>query len=107
MLRIGIPDAQAEPILNQAVLAAGVDDDLGANVAQLSVGLPDRDADRAVALEEHVHDADAFVHGDAVLAGVLEHHLVELAAHDLPRLRALVRLVVPEVERRRLLAAAR
>ena len=35
---------------------------------------------------------------------VVEHHLVELAANDLPGLRALVRLVVPEVERRRLLA---
>jgi hypothetical protein len=41
---------------------------------------------------------------DAVLAGVLEHHLIELAAHDLPGLRALVRLVVVEVERRRFLA---
>ena len=49
--------------------------------------------------------ADAFVRRDAVLARVLEQHLVELAAHDLPGLRALVRLVVPEVERRRLLAA--
>jgi hypothetical protein len=35
---------------------------------------------------------------------ILEHQLVELAAHHLPRLRALVRLVVPEVKGRRLLA---
>ena len=47
----------------------------------------------------------AFVRVHAVLARVVEHHLVELAADDLPGLRALVRLVVPEVERRRQLAA--
>ena len=41
----------------------------------------------------------------AALDRFIEHHLVELAAHHLPRLRALVRLVVPEVERRRELAA--
>src|SRR5262249_43256119 len=35
---------------------------------------------------------------------VLEQHLIEFAAHDLPRLRARVRLVVPEVERRGLLS---
>ena len=64
-----------------------------------------RDADRALALEEHLQHAHALVHLDAVLARVVEHHLVELAAHDLPGLRALVRLVVPEVERRRQLAA--
>src|SRR5262249_33166416 len=38
-------------------------------------------------------------------AGVLEEHLIELAPHDLPGLRALVRLVVPEVERGRQLSA--
>jgi hypothetical protein len=48
---------------------------------------------------------DALVCVDAVLARVVQHHPVELAADDLPRLRALVRLVVPEVERRREFAA--
>ena len=64
----------------------------------------DLHADRAIALEQHVEHAHALVHVDAVLARVVEHHLVELAADDLPGLRALVRLVVPEVERRRQLA---
>jgi hypothetical protein len=41
---------------------------------------------------------------DAVLARVVEHPLGELAPHHLPGLRALVRLVVPEIERRRLVA---
>ena len=41
---------------------------------------------------------------DAVLPCVVQHHLIEFASHDLPRLRALVRLVVPEIERRRELA---
>src|SRR5262245_38667690 len=36
-----------------------------------------------------------------MFSSVLEHHLVELAPDDLPGLRALVRLVVPEVEGRR------
>jgi len=39
-----------------------------------------------------------------MLAGVVEHHVIEFAAHDLPGLRAFVRLVVPEIERRRQLA---
>ena len=55
-----------------------------------------RDADGPVAFEQHFQHADAFVDLDAVLAGVVEHHLVELAPHDLPGLRALVRLVVDE-----------
>jgi hypothetical protein len=60
----------------------------------------------AAVLHQHVEHAHALVRVDAVLARVLEHHLVELAAHDLPGLRALVRLVVPEVEGRRQLAVA-
>ena len=56
-------------------------------------------ADGPVAVEQHLQHADPFVHLDAVLAGVVEHHLVELAAQHLPGLRALVRLVVAEVER--------
>ena len=90
--------------MHQPVLAAGIDDDLRAHLAERAVLVLDRDADGAVALEEHVEHAHAFVDVDAVLAGVVEHHLVELAAHHLPGLRALVRLVVPEVERRRQLA---
>jgi hypothetical protein len=61
----------------------------------------DAHAGCAVAFEEHVHDMHAVERLDAVLARVVEQHLVELAAHDLPRLRTLVRLVVPEIERRR------
>ena len=40
----------------------------------------------------------------AVLPGILQHHLVEFAAHHLPGLRALVGLVVPEIEGCRLLS---
>ena len=58
----------------------------------------------AAAFQQHVEHAHALVRLDAVLARVVEHHLVELAAHHLPGLRALVRLVVPEVEGRRQLA---
>ena len=52
-------------------------------------------------LEDDVEHADAFVRNHAVLARVFEHHLVELAARHLPRLRALVWLVVVKVERLR------
>ena len=58
----------------------------------------DLHADGSLALHRYVVHAHAFVDVDAVLAGVVQHHLVELAAHDLPRLRTLVRLVVPEIE---------
>src|SRR3989449_1277513 len=108
-----IPDTQAETILNQPGLPAGVDDDLGADVTAPAAVLLNRDTDRTagaersrrVVLEDDINDADAFVDRDAMLARVVEHHFVELAAHHLPGLRTLVRLVVPEVERRRQLAA--
>src|SRR5690606_33469439 len=87
-----VPHPQAEPVHQQAVLAAGVDDDLRAHLAR-GVALPDPDAAGAAVLEQHVVDADPLARIDAVLARVLQHHRVELAAHDLPRLRALVGLV--------------
>ncbi|WP_346926001.1 DUF4913 domain-containing protein, partial [uncultured Arthrobacter sp.] len=49
-------------------------------------------------LRPYVEHADAFLRVHAVLARVVEHHRVEFAADDLPRLRAHVGLVVPEVE---------
>ena len=101
----GVPDAQPQPVLDQPDLPAGIDHDLGAHLALGAILAFDPHADGAVALEQHVEHAHALVHLHAVLARVVEHHLVELAAHHLPGLRALVRLVVPEVERRRQLAA--
>ena len=72
-----------------------------AHVLETAVTVLDSHADGAVAVEQHVVHADALVDVHAVRPGVLQHHPVELAAHDLPGLRALVRLVVPEVEGRR------
>jgi hypothetical protein len=100
-----IPEAQLEPVLQHRGLSGRVDDDLGAHLAAGAARVLDAHADRSIAVEQHVEDVDSLVRIHAVLARVLEHHLVELAAHDLPRLRALMRLVVPEVERRRQLAA--
>ena len=60
--------------------------------------------DGPIPIEQYFEDTYAFVHIDTVLAGVVEHHLVELTAHHLPGLLALVRFVVPEIERRRLLS---
>jgi hypothetical protein len=50
--------------------------------------LPDKD--RAVSFEHDLADPRAFVDADAVIASVVEHQLVELAAQHLPGLRALV-----------------
>src|SRR5207237_5868682 len=46
----------------------------------------------------------SFVYPDPLHRGIPQHQQIKLAAHDLPRLRALMRLVVPEVEWRRQLA---
>ena len=67
----------------------------------------DLHADGPLAVEQHVEHARPFVDLDAVLAGVVQHHLVELAAEHLPGLRAFVRLVVVEVKRLGQLAALR
>ena len=99
-----IPDAQAVAVHQHRRLAAGVDDHRRPHLAPRAVRLLDLHADGALALEDHLEHVHALAGVDAVLARVLEQHLVELAALDLPRLRALVRLVVPEVERRRQLA---
>ena len=100
-----IPDAQPQPILNEPGLAARVDHDPRPHFAHRALRGPDRHADRPPVLEEDVQHAHALVRRDPVRARVLEQQLIELAAHDLPGLRALVRLVVPEVEGRRQLAA--
>src|SRR5690606_22903792 len=59
-----VPHPQAEPVHQQAVLAAGVDDDLRAHLAR-GVALPDPDADGAAVLEQHVVDADPLSRIDA------------------------------------------
>src|SRR5206468_2497032 len=100
-----VPQARLEPVLEQRALAAGVHDHLRAHLFGQAAFLLDADAAGTAAVEEHVEDAGALVNLNAVLLGVAEHEQVELATNDLPRLRALVRLVVPEVERRRLPAA--
>ena len=95
----GIPHTQAEAILQQSDLTAGIDDDFGANLTWRGVGCLHGDADSAFTVEEYVEHARALVDLGTMLAGVIEHHPVELAADDLPGLRAFVRLVVPEVDR--------
>src|SRR5262249_49779191 len=92
-----IPHPQAKTVHEQTILSAGVDDDLRAHLADATVGMFDRDADGAIAVEQHVSHTHTFVCDHAMLARVLEHYLIELAAYDLPRLRAGSRLVVPEV----------
>ena len=57
-----------------------------------------------VAVESHIEDTRLLVNVNAVLAGVVEHHVVEFAAKHLPRLRAFVRVVLEEVERLRFFA---
>lgn len=42
----------------------------------------------AFVLEDHLFDSHLFMHLDAVAAGVVEHHLIETTALDLPGARA-------------------
>ena len=100
-----VPDPQLEPVLQHRGLPAGVDHDLRKHVSIVVLLVANLHAHRTVAVEQHLENAHAFLRVDAVLAGVVEHHLVEFAADHLPGLRAFVRLVVPEVEGRRLPAA--
>ena len=104
LLEFRIPVAQAEAVDDERTLAAGVDDDLRPHLALRFVLGLHPNADGLLLLEEHLQHPRALVNLHAVLAGVVEVELVELAADDLPRLRRLVRLVVPEVERLRELA---
>src|SRR5262249_45105199 len=101
----GIPEPQLEAILEHGALAARIDDDLGADNVLRAVFTLDAGGDGAVVFEEYVEHARRFMDFDALFGGVAQHHEIELAAHHLPGLRALVWLVVPEVEGRRQLAA--
>ena len=100
-----VPDTQLEAVLQQSALTAGVDDHLGPHLAANSIAVLNLHSHGPRPLEQHVEHADLLVGVHAMFAAVVEHHLIELAAHDLPGLRTLVRLVVPEVERRGQLAA--
>ena len=99
-----VPLAQAQPAHNHRTLAAGVHDHVGPHLALRPVLFLDAHADGPIAVEQHLQHAHALVHADALFAGVVQQHLVELAADDLPGLRTLMRLVIDEVERLRELA---
>ena len=98
LLEFRIPFAQTEPAHNHRALAAGVDDHIGPHLAFRAVFLLKPNADRAVALEQHLQHAHAFMHLDAVFAGVVEQHEIELAANHLPRLRRFMRFVIDEIK---------
>ena len=100
-----VPQPQLEPVLQQAVLAAGVDDHLGAHLAARAAFGLDRDADAPRSPSNSTSSTRTPSCTSTPCSRALSSIIcVELAADDLPGLRALVRLVVPEVERRRQLA---
>src|SRR5205085_3625270 len=96
-----VPEPQLETILEQRALTAGIDNDACTHFLLGAVVLLNAYADGLVLLEKHLQDARGLVDVDALLSGILQHHHVELAANDLPGLRAFMRLVVPKVKRRR------
>jgi hypothetical protein len=104
LVQDGVPEPQLEAVLQHRGLAARIHDNFGEHLAIVVLLVANLHADRPVAVEEHFQHPHPLLCVDAVLTGVVQHHRVELAAHDLPGLRAFVRLVVPEVKRRRLLA---
>ena len=96
-----IPNAQVEAVHQQAVLAAGIDNHFGAYLPQRSIVRFDRHTSGSIVIEHYVHHAHAFVRFHAMLARIVQHHLIELAAGHLPGLRALMGFVVPEIKGRR------
>ena len=81
-----IPDAELETILQHRLLSAGVDDNFRPHLAVAAGRRAYWYADRTLALEQDLEHTCGLVHVDAVFAGIVEQHLVELAAHDLPGL---------------------
>jgi len=96
--QIGIFHQKFEAVADHRALAAGVDDDFGGDGFVAAIFVGDAHAHGPFPVEDDFAHADAFFSDDAVLAGVLEHHLIEFAAEDLPGLRAFVGVVIGEVE---------
>jgi len=65
-------------------LAAGVYDDFGGDGFIAAIFMRDAHTDGAITFKNDFANADAFFSDDAMFAGILEHHLVEFAAEDLP-----------------------
>ena len=99
LLQLRVPLAQSKSIDDQRALAAGVDHHLRPHFALGAVFGLHANADRTGAFEQHLNHAGPFAHLHAVVAGMVERKLVELAAPHLPGLARFVRLVVLEVER--------
>ncbi len=93
-----VPVAESQAAADHGSLAAGIDDDLGTDFVLRAVFAGEFHADGPLPFPQDFEDADPLVHLHAVLAGVVEHHLVEFTAEDLPGLRAFVRLVVVEIK---------
>ena len=99
LLELRIPLTQPEAIENQRRLPTGVDHDFRADDLFGLIFDFDSHADGASAIEHDFVNARTFVNFDAVFAGVVQQHLVEFAAANLPRLAAFVRVVLGKVER--------
>ena len=99
-LELGIPLAKPQLALHNRLLATGIDQHFRADLADRRIG-PDRHPHpgRLPLGHQHIVHPRPFKHIHAMLAGVVEHEVVEFTSANLPRLRRLVRLVVPEVER--------
>src|SRR6185295_529937 len=85
-----VPLAQAQAAHDDRALPAGIDDDIGRDVARGTIFCLNADAGRARTVEQDLQHADALVNIDAVLASIFEHELVELATAGLRGLRGFV-----------------
>ncbi len=70
----------------------------------IAIGVQELDTNDLVAFHDDIAHAYLLMSIDTVLASVVEHHLIELAADHLPGLRTLVGFVVVEIKRSRELA---
>ena len=93
-----IPFSQAEFPLDQCALPAGIYNDVGSFDPFLTGFVLKADTDSTVSFKQNFEDSHTFMHADPVFGCVLQHHLIELTAPDLPGLGRFVRLVVDEVE---------
>ena len=100
LFQFGFGLGQLELAADQRTLASGIDDDLSGKIAGLAIGEFGAHANGAVPLEQDFEDPGTLMHLDAFGAGVVEEHLVEWAAQDLPSYCAFVGIGVGKVKGR-------
>jgi len=99
--------AEPQRIRQQSLLARRIHNDRGGDLDGLRTTRHDPHAGGARSVEQHRLDPRLVVTIGALGGRILEQQLVELRPLDLPRLRTLTRIAIPEEKRLRLFAGMR